>query len=199
MAGQCPYSLLLERLTAGDTYYIRVAALGDVDAQAVNPTGDPPDNTNWSGVIEVVPVNQPPSSPGPVSLYVLDGSTLQLHMELPTESGGVDIDEYLIEVDSVSTFSSTGLVPFTVLATHVRYELENTDYAPHSAEREMGLETNSIRSGSLRASLHHHHTHPILLASPLNLLRLVAHTLPRHTFFSAWNPLQWRQRGLQHP
>lgn len=120
MAGQCPYSLLLTALEASTTYYIRVAALGDVEPQAVNPTGDPPDNTNWSGVIEAVPANQPPSSPGPVSLYVLDGSTLQLHMELPAESGGATIDYYLIEVDSVSTFSSTGLGSITVAAAVVR-------------------------------------------------------------------------------
>lgn len=119
MAGQCPYSLLLERLTEGDTYYIRVAAIGDVAAQAVNPTGDPPDNTNWSGVIEAVPVNQPPSSPGPVSIFVLDGSTLQLHMEIPAESGGSDITQYIIEVDGVSTFSSTDLVTITVDADAV--------------------------------------------------------------------------------
>lgn len=122
MAGQCPYSLLLTGLEQGETYYIRVAALGDVEAQAVNPTGDPPDNTNWSGVIEAVPANQPPSSPGPVSIYVLDGSTLQLHMEVPAESGGADIDKYLIEIDTVSTFSSTGPVPFTVLAGDVRLD-----------------------------------------------------------------------------
>lgn len=101
------------------TYYIRVAALGDVAAQPVNPTGDPPDNTNWSGVIEAVPVDQPPSSPGPVSIYVLDGSTLQVHMEVPTESGGSDITQYIIDVDSVSTFSSTGLVSYTVEADEV--------------------------------------------------------------------------------
>lgn len=59
-------------------YYIRVAALGDVAPQRVSPTGDPPDNTNWSGVIEAIPADQPPSSPGPASLYVLDGSTLQV-------------------------------------------------------------------------------------------------------------------------
>ncbi len=115
VAGQCPYSLLLEQLAdeqlpGGTTYYIRVAAIGDVAAQAVNPTGDPPDNTNWSGVLEAVPVNQPPSSPGPVSIFVLDGSTLQLHMEIPAESGGSDITQYIIEVDGVSTFSSTDLV-----------------------------------------------------------------------------------------
>lgn len=120
IAGQCPYSLLLTGLDDGTTYYIRVAALGDVEPQAVNPTGDPPDNTNWSGVIEAVPANQPPSSPGPVSLYVLDGSTLQLHMELPAESGGATIDKYLIEVDSVSTFSSTGPISITVAAGDVR-------------------------------------------------------------------------------
>lgn len=119
----------------GDTYYIRVAALGDVEAQAVNPTGEPPDNTNWSGVIEAVPANQPPSSPGPVSLFVLDGSTLQLHMEVPAESGGAPIDDYLIDVDSVSTFSSTELVTITVAAAEVRYRSEDTDY-PQSAERE---------------------------------------------------------------
>lgn len=121
VAGQCPYSLLLTALTAGNTYYIRVAALGDVKAQAVSPTGDPPDNTNWSGVLEAVPANQPPSSPGPVSLYVLDGSTLQLHMEVPAESGGATIDQYLIDVDTVSTFSSSGLLTFTVLDSDVRH------------------------------------------------------------------------------
>lgn len=68
----------LARANIKQTFYIRVAAIGDVAAQQVNPSGDPPDNTNWSGVIEVVPADQPPSSPGPVSLYVLDGSTLQV-------------------------------------------------------------------------------------------------------------------------
>ena len=88
-------------------------------AQSVNPTGDPPDNTNWSGVIEAVPVNQPPSSPGPVSIFVLDGSTLQLHMEIPAESGGSVITDYIIDVDVVSTFSSTDLVTVTVAAEDV--------------------------------------------------------------------------------
>lgn len=74
------YSLSFRHCISGlhQTYYVRVAALGDVAAQQVNPTGDPPDNTNWSGVIEAAPADQPPSSPGPVSLYVLDGSTLQV-------------------------------------------------------------------------------------------------------------------------
>lgn len=129
VAGQCPYSLLLTGLSEGETYYIRVAAIGEVAAQAVNPTGDPPDNTNWSGVIEAVPVDQPPSSPGPVSIYVLDGSTLQLHMEVPSESGGSNITQYLIDVDSVSTFSSTSLVTFTVEADEVIKEIKHREEA----------------------------------------------------------------------
>ncbi|CAM9302958.1 unnamed protein product, partial [Sphacelaria rigidula] len=84
IAGQCPYSLLISGLNESEasmrliTYYIRVSALGDVAPQSVSPTGEPPDNTNWSGVLEAIPADQPPSSPGPVSLYVLNGSTLQV-------------------------------------------------------------------------------------------------------------------------
>lgn len=59
----------------------------------MNPTGDPPDNTNWSGVIEAVTADQPPSSPGPVSLYVLDGSNLQVMI--------VDRDIYRVLLSNV--------------------------------------------------------------------------------------------------
>lgn len=44
----------------------------------------------------------------------------QVHMELPSESGGSNITQYLIDVDTVSTFSSTALVTFTVDSDEVR-------------------------------------------------------------------------------
>lgn len=43
----------------------------------------------------------------------------QLHVEVPSESGGSNITAYLIDVDSVSTFSSTTLVTLTVDADEV--------------------------------------------------------------------------------
>ncbi|CAM9134345.1 unnamed protein product [Discosporangium mesarthrocarpum] len=119
IAGECPYSLLVGDLTEGETYYFRVAALGDVEPQQVNPTGDPLDNTNWSGTLEAVPIDQPPSSPGPVSLYVLDGYSLQVHFKMPSETGGTNITSYLIDVDTVSTFSSSSLTTITVDASEI--------------------------------------------------------------------------------
>lgn len=189
VAGQCPYSLLLTSLTADETYYIRVAALGDVDAQAVNPTGDPPDNTNWSGVIEAVPANQPPSSPGPVSLYVLDGSTLQLHMEVPAESGGAVIDEYLIDVDTVSTFSSEGLVTITVVAGDVR---RNRNVA--SKNRVANAVVADVASDAIPQPSW---TLCCLAATDVPPLPLASTHTSVH--FPAGNPVQRRQRRLQHP
>ena len=44
----------------------------------------------------------------------------QVHMEVPSESGGSNITQYLIDVDTVSTFSSTTLVTITVDSDEVR-------------------------------------------------------------------------------
>lgn len=44
----------------------------------------------------------------------------QVHMEVPSESGGSNITQYLIDVDTVSTFSSTTLVTHTVDSDEVR-------------------------------------------------------------------------------
>lgn len=41
-------------------------------------------------------------------------------MEVPAESGGSNITQYLVDVDTVSTFSSTSLVTLTVEANEVR-------------------------------------------------------------------------------
>lgn len=41
-------------------------------------------------------------------------------MEVPSESGGSNITQYLIDVDTVSTFSSTALVTLTVDSDEVR-------------------------------------------------------------------------------
>ena len=46
-------------------------------------------------------------------------------MEVPSESGGSNITQYLIDVDTVSTFSSTALETFTVDSDEVRTKTPN--------------------------------------------------------------------------
>lgn len=52
----------------------------------------------------------------------------QLHVEVPAESGGSNITQYLVDVDTVSTFSSTSLVSLTVEADEVRPAPYLSDY-----------------------------------------------------------------------
>ncbi|KAG5186910.1 hypothetical protein JKP88DRAFT_308703, partial [Tribonema minus] len=111
IVGDKPFTQVVKGLSHKQ-YYFRVSALGAVAAQAVDPDHDPPDNTNWSDTVSATPTNKPPTSPGDVVVYVLDGATLQVHVEVPTETGGATITNFVFETDTSSTFSAP--VPVTV-------------------------------------------------------------------------------------
>lgn len=46
--------------------------------------------------------------------------TIQLHVEIPSETGGSNITYYVVDVDTVSTFSSTSLITLNVDTDEVR-------------------------------------------------------------------------------
>jgi Fibronectin type III domain len=79
IAGDCPYSLVVNNLNANTKYYFRVSAIGAVKPQQVDPTPGAADNTVWSPTVDAVPTDQPPTSPGAVVSYVLSGSIVQVH------------------------------------------------------------------------------------------------------------------------
>ncbi|CAM9684288.1 unnamed protein product, partial [Phaeothamnion confervicola] len=113
ITGECPHSLVVDGLMAEVLYYFRVSALGDVDPQAVDPSGVPPDNTNWSGTLSARPSDQNPGMSGAVMLYVLNGSTLKVHVVAPDEDGGQPIEAYIFEADVSSGFRSSSYVSRT--------------------------------------------------------------------------------------
>jgi hypothetical protein len=63
IVGTPPYDYLIEGLSSGVTYYVRVAARNSIEPQQIDPSGNPPDNTNWSGTMNAVLSDQPPSAP----------------------------------------------------------------------------------------------------------------------------------------
>jgi len=104
LEGDCPYQYDIEDLVDGTTYYVRVAARNDVPVQAVNPTGTPPDNTQWSSTISAEPADQVPDEPESLWLYVVNGTVVQLQLEIPEHDGGQNITEYLFEIATDDAF-----------------------------------------------------------------------------------------------
>ena len=58
-------------------YYVRVAAQNSVPVQKLATGAE--DNTKWSGVLSAIPQDMPPQPPRAVSLFTLDGSTIQVN------------------------------------------------------------------------------------------------------------------------
>jgi len=107
ITGTPPYSYLIESLTISELYYIRVAARNSVPVQKVNPNGNPPDNTNWSGTYSATPAKQVPGAPNSVEVNGMGSTSLQLIISPPNRNGGSSITEYLIEWDSSASFKSS--------------------------------------------------------------------------------------------
>jgi hypothetical protein len=106
--GTPPFKRTIVGLTAGTKYYVRVAARNSVVTQAVNPTGTPPDNTNWSGTLDATPADQKPTAPVSVSLAVRSRTALTATFAPPLRDGkgmgGTAITKYKIEWSTVSSF-----------------------------------------------------------------------------------------------
>ena len=116
ITGTPPFSYVMSYLTSGTTYYVRVAARNDVPAQAVSPVGTPPDNTMWCSIVDGVPSDQVPNSPGEVSLTISSRSVLQVMFEEPERDGGRNITTYTVEYDSDASFDSAAYVSKSLAA-----------------------------------------------------------------------------------
>ena len=95
--GTPPFKYVVEGLTAGTTYYVRVAARNSVAPQPVNPTGSPPDNTNWSGTLSAKPQDRVPTAPVWVALAVRSGTSLAVTVKRPADDGGPAVTHYKFE------------------------------------------------------------------------------------------------------
>jgi hypothetical protein len=103
--GTPPFKHIINDLTASTKYYIRVAAVNSVDVQAVDPSGTPPDNTNWAGPFYNTPKDAVPNSPGSVVLSVRSGTSLMVTVKEPTRTGGQAISHYKIEYATTADFA----------------------------------------------------------------------------------------------
>ena len=107
ITGTPPYSYLIDGLTTSQTYYVRVAARNSIDPQQVDPSGSPPDNTNWSGSLTATPSDQLPSAPSSVMGSVSGPNEILLQIQPPTRDGGQSIYGYFVEWDSSDNFDSS--------------------------------------------------------------------------------------------
>ena len=112
VSGLPPYPYVINGLSSGSTYYIRVAARNSLSVLTADPTGTIPDVTRWSSTISITPTNQLPGMPQSVVPSVSGLTYVQVLITPPTSTGGYSIDEYLIEWDAdlaftdVSTYGS---------------------------------------------------------------------------------------------
>ncbi len=104
--GECPFYYVVTDLTPGETYYLRVSALGDIEAPVIRGV----DTTSWSGVLSLIPENQPPGAPISVVAHHFSGDSIQVHVNMPTEDGGLPIESLIFEVDTVPYFTSDSLM-----------------------------------------------------------------------------------------
>jgi hypothetical protein len=111
-----PYAYKINSLTAGKEYYIRVAARNAVPVQAIDPTGEIVDNSNWCSTVDGVPSNQVPNMPADVSLIISSRSRLMVTIDPPKRDGGRNITSYVVEYDTDASFSSSAYVTSTLVA-----------------------------------------------------------------------------------
>lgn len=93
-------------LLESEVYFVRVAARNSVQAQSIHPSGYPADNTNWSGVVSAVPIDQVPVPPLSLKAIVLGYDRIQLSFDWPRRDGGKEISEFIVSYDTSADFSS---------------------------------------------------------------------------------------------
>jgi len=105
-----PLSYLINGLDDGVEYFVRVAGRNSVPVQAVNPTGNPPDNTQWSSTLSEMPEDKRPSAPVLVEMFPFSAEKMLIYITPPQSDGmgmdGLAITKYVIEWDTHSSFSA---------------------------------------------------------------------------------------------
>ena len=103
--GTPPFKHIINDLIADTKYYIRIAAVNSVAVQAVDPSGNPPDNTNWAGPFSNTPKDAGPNAPGSVKLSMRSGTSLLVTVKEPTRNGGQALGDYKIEYATTADFA----------------------------------------------------------------------------------------------
>merc|ERR1711871_1787840 len=104
-----PYSYLIQYLTSGNAYYVRVAARNSISISA----GMTDENTYWSTSVTSTTADQAPSAPVSVVTQLAGPSQIQTLITTPLSNGGASITDYYIEwcassaFDDASTYAST--------------------------------------------------------------------------------------------
>ncbi|KAL7542723.1 hypothetical protein ACHAXR_012023, partial [Thalassiosira sp. AJA248-18] len=93
-------------LLESEEYHVRVAARNSVQVQAIYPSGNPKDNTNWSAD-SAMPLDQVPNPPTSLDAIVLGHDGVQILFDWPRRDGGKEITEFVVVYDTVEDFSSS--------------------------------------------------------------------------------------------
>jgi hypothetical protein len=109
ISGTPPFAAVIDGLTAGTRYFVRIHAENIVPFEQLSYTRTPPDNRAWetTSPTSEIPRFLPPLSPTGVSAEVIYGDTIRLYFSETARSGGYPIDGYKIEWDALPTFNST--------------------------------------------------------------------------------------------
>jgi hypothetical protein len=120
-----PLSYLITGLNADVEYYVRVAARNSVLAQSVDPTGTPPDNTQWSVALSDIPEDKVPSAPVLVEMFSFSADKVQIYITPPLSDGmgldGAAVTQYTVEWSTHSSYSSS---------TSIDVDVERDDGCP---------------------------------------------------------------------
>ncbi len=106
VSGECPFYYTVTNLTPGITYHLRISALGNIEAPVIRGI----DTTNWSGILSLTPENQPPGPPESATVYSFSGGSIQVHVNMPTEDGGLPVESLIFEVGTTPYFTSDSLI-----------------------------------------------------------------------------------------
>jgi len=105
IGGSPPLKYEICNLNESDYYYVRVAARNEVAVQVISTSGYPKDNTNWSGIHQMAPMNQVPDSPMSLQAVVLGKNGVQLSFDWPIRDGGKAITEFVVAYSTLEDFS----------------------------------------------------------------------------------------------
>jgi len=106
-----PFQYLIQQLSTGTKYYVRVAARNSVSAQQASSNVD---FTKWSGTVNGVPNDRAPSAPIAVVATLSGKQSVQVLTTVPISTGGQPITAYKFEWDSAVSFASTSYSTVTI-------------------------------------------------------------------------------------
>jgi hypothetical protein len=158
MDGPSPFRYEICGLSSSESYHVRVSVANDVEVQAIYPSGNPKDNTNWAVSPPTVPVDQVPDAPFLMSALVLGQNGVQLLFDWPIRNGGQEILQFVVIYDVSEDFSASNelvldaTLPQVIPASGKQFVF---DFVPSTPELVAGeryyiklVAVNSVGAGS---------------------------------------------------